>query len=186
MAISAWLFILSIGKRIKGVPFIKGSFKNQAQEEYSLNIGKHQMFRQRNGKFYLATSESEEIEITQELLAGLKKNFGRRNTLVDYPNVRQPVQVRELFIRIYDQLGYRILRSDESFPNYVLALNDDHGKSLNAHAFVNSGDFISQFAHDECDLVICWNDNLSEPQRFEILELQGKFDLFGHYLDDCE
>ena len=137
------------------------------------------MLRTVNNKLYLALSETDEIEITQEMIHELKKN-SRQNVLVDYPNVRHAVQVRELFVRIYDQLGYQILRSDDSFPNYVLNIDD---KALNAHAFVNSVDFFSsQYARDECDLVICWNDNLSDPKGVKILELRPKFDMFGHYL----
>lgn len=141
------------------------------------------MLRYVDGKIYLAITKSDQMEITQDMLIELKENTRRRNLLVDYPNVRHPVQVRELFIRIYDQLGFRILRSDESFPNYVLSF--DNKQSVRAHVVVDSADFINgQYPCDECDLVICWQNTLSDQKDFDILELKPKFDLFGHYLNE--
>lgn len=44
--------------------------------------------------------------------------------LDDYPNISGIWHVRELFVRIYDKLGFIILRSEENFPEFVLLFDN--------------------------------------------------------------
>ena len=130
-----------------------------------------------NGKYYIALSESEKIEITQDILE-IRDQLVSRSLIVDYPNVRSTVQVRELFVRIYDQLRYEIIRSDETYPNYILK-NKQTGSYVQAHVFLSSSEYDNE-KYPDCDLVICWENALGTGQ-VDVLELKERFDLFGSF-----
>ena len=91
-------------------------------------------------------------ELGETRAAGLEKY-----RLTTYPAVRNVANVRELFVRIYDQLGFEVLKSQEEFPHYVLTHN---GKPICAHVVVRSQDFqMLDFDTLACDRIICWIDD---------------------------
>jgi|SaaInlStandDraft_7_1057024.scaffolds.fasta_scaffold54633_1 hypothetical protein len=99
--------------------------------------------------------------------------------LTNYPTVKQVWQVRELFIRIFDLLGFTVLRSDNIFPEFVLLFGDI---SYNATVVVKASDCFDKIdqVRVDCDLVICWDDDLEyEPDEFEILAISKFFDVLS-------
>ncbi len=95
--------------------------------------------------------------------------------LTNYPAVRSVVNVRELFARIYEQLGFEVLKSQEDFPHYVL---DMDGKPICAHVVVRSRDFQTLGLDVEvCDRIICWTDDW-EGSPIPTLELSKYYDFF--------
>ena len=96
--------------------------------------------------------------------------------LATYPGVRNPTNVRELFIRIYDRLGFEVLKSQESFPHYVLSAKDG---LVRAHALVRSSDFQKEgLDYTACDSVICWKHDWDEAPM-PVLELSRYYDFYG-------
>ena len=134
------------------------------------------MLYQRNNRVYIKT-DGEDIEITKadlNRLRSLPREFGFGNEILpDYPLVRNPTNVRELFIRIYDQLEFEVLASQEAYPNYILRR---HGKNIVAHAVLKTKDMVTDIYAD-CDLIICWEDDADEIDHFEILEIHQYFDM---------
>ena len=98
--------------------------------------------------------------------------------LPNYPNVKHLWQVRELFVRVFDQLGFTILRSDETFPEFVLLFG---GIPFNATVAVKASELAnSDGLLADCDLVICWENDLDEiPVEFEILEISKYYDFLS-------
>jgi hypothetical protein len=68
------------------------------------------------------------------------------------------ISVRELFAQEAASLGYRIVESRASFPDYVL---ERSGKRLFAEAEFRSSDFLRHH-HDfaRCDLLVVWEHDL--------------------------
>lgn len=95
--------------------------------------------------------------------------------LTTYPAVRSVVNVRELFARIYEQLGFEVLKSQEDFPHYVLAID---GKPICAHVVVRCRDFQALNLDTQvCDRIICWiNDWPDSP--IPTLELSQYYDFY--------
>lgn len=80
------------------------------------------------------------------------------------------ISVRELFAQEAARLGYRIVESRASFPDYVL---ERSGKKLFAEAEFRSSDFLRHH-HDfsRCDLLIVWEHDLPYLP-VPVLELQS-------------
>jgi len=137
------------------------------------------MIYHRDGKIILRDSDGE-LELTKETLdtiSGFKK--GQTNVLKHYPNITHSVQVRELFVRIFELLDFQILRSSDSIPNYILR---QHEKTFGAHVVVTSSE-IKHLDLPNCEMIICWRDTLSKndrPDGIEILSLEEHFDLLGN------
>ncbi len=93
-----------------------------------------------------------------------------------YPGIRNPTNVRELFIRIYDQLGFEVLKSQDEFPHYVLSSED---RLVRAHTLVRSSDFQEEGLDDlGCDSIICWVHDW-EKAPMPVLELSKHYDFYG-------
>lgn len=96
--------------------------------------------------------------------------------LATYPAVRHPVNVRELFIRIYEKLGFEVLKSQDAFPHYVLSSD---GKPVRAHAVVRSSDFKKEdLDFTACDSIICWVHDW-DAAPLPVLALSQHYDLWG-------
>lgn len=96
--------------------------------------------------------------------------------LATYPGVRNPTNVRELFIRIYNKLGFEVLKSQDEFPHYVLSSED---RLVRAHTLVRSSDFQKQGLDDlGCDSLICWIHDW-EKAPIPVLELSKYYDFYG-------
>ena len=80
------------------------------------------------------------------------------------------ISVRELFAQEAAGLGYRIVESTASFPDYVL---ERSGKRLFAEAEFRSSDFLRHH-HDftRCDLLVVWEHDLPYLP-VPVLELQS-------------
>lgn len=99
--------------------------------------------------------------------------------LNNYPNVKEVWQVRELFIRIFDLLGFSVLRSENTFPELVLLFGD---APYNTTVVVKASDYFSRKEQqiENCDLVICWEDDLqNESDDFEVLAISKFYDVFS-------
>ena len=83
---------------------------------------------------------------------------------------RLEISVRELFAQEAARLGYRIIESRASFPDYVL---ERSGKRLFAEAEFRSSDFLRHH-HDfaRCDLLVVWEHDLPYLP-VPVLELQS-------------
>lgn len=93
-----------------------------------------------------------------------------------YPGVRSPIHVRELFVRIYDKLGFEVLKSQEEFPHYILSAR---GRPVRAHAVVRSSDFQAQeLDYLACDTILCWVHDWEEAP-IGVLELSRHYDFYG-------
>lgn len=98
-----------------------------------------------------------------------------KQRLTTYPAVRSVVNVRELFARIYDEFGFEVLKSQEDFPHYVLALD---GKPICAHVVVRSRDFQALSLDTQvCDRIICWIDDWGDSP-IPTLELSQYYDFY--------
>ncbi|MBT3602411.1 MAG: hypothetical protein HOE48_18380 [Candidatus Latescibacteria bacterium] len=98
-----------------------------------------------------------------------------KQRLTTYPAVRSVVNVRELFARIYEQLGFEVLKSQEDFPHYVLAID---GKPICAHVVVRSRDFLALNLDPQvCDRIICWIDDWRDAP-IPTLELSQYYDFY--------
>ncbi len=100
----------------------------------------------------------------------------RVERLSTYPGIRNPTNVRELFVRIYEKLGFEVLKSQEAFPHYILSSKN---KPVRAHAVVRSSDFQAQeLDFLGCDSIICWVHDW-EDAPIPVLELSRHYDLYG-------
>lgn len=98
-----------------------------------------------------------------------------KHRITTYPAVRSVVNVRELFARIYEDLGFEVLKSQEDFPHYVV---DQDGKPLCAHAVVRSRDFLASGLDDGiCELIICWIHDWHDSP-LTVLELSQYYEFF--------
>jgi len=152
----------------------------EIQKVSALQKMREKMLLQKTGKVYLRLEDGREIEITErslEEIARLERfqtdlaEF-KKEILPDYSLIRSPINVRELFVRIFDRLGFEILLSQDGFPNYVLLRNK---KELSAHVVVNAREF--QGLPQQPDLLICWKNDRLRDETIEILELSRFYDL---------
>jgi len=83
---------------------------------------------------------------------------------------KMEISVRELFAQEAARLGYRIVESRASFPDYIL---EHAGKRLFAEAEFRSSDFL-RHRHDfaRCDLLVVWEHDLPYLP-VPVLELQS-------------
>jgi hypothetical protein len=114
--------------------------------------------------------------VTEEIVGSRKIDLHAvKHRLTNYPAVRSAVNVRELFARIYEQLGFEVLKSQEEFPHYVLAID---GKPICAHVVVRSRDFQTLGLDAQvCDRIICWTDDW-EGAPIARLELSQYYEFF--------
>jgi hypothetical protein len=99
-----------------------------------------------------------------------------REKLSTYPGVRCVENVRELFIRIYDKIGFEVLKSQAEFPHYVLSRQD---RILRAHAALKSSDLKPPGLDlQKCDMGICWIHDWPDAP-IPILDLSAYFDFYG-------
>lgn len=99
-----------------------------------------------------------------------------REQLLTYPGVRCVENVRELFVRIYDKLGYEVLKSQAEFPHYVLSKQD---RILRAHAVLKSSDLRGAGPDlQKCNVAICWIHDWQDAP-LTILDLSAYYDFFG-------
>ena len=118
------------------------------------------------------------IAIPQSALDVIGKQLGNSNPepLLTYPAVRNVTNVRELFIRIYEKLGFEVLKSQEAFPHYVLSCDE---LPIRAHAVLRSSDFEREkFDCTTCDSIICWVDDW-EASPIPVLALSAHYDFCG-------
>jgi len=93
-----------------------------------------------------------------------------------YPAVRNATNVRELFIRIYEKLGFEVLKSQERFPHYILSSNE---RPIRAHTVLRSSDFKREdLDYTACDSIICWIDDW-DSAPIPVLELSSHYDFWG-------
>lgn len=99
-----------------------------------------------------------------------------REKVSTYPGVRCVENVRELFIRIYDKIGFEVLKSQTEFPHYVLSRHD---RIIRAHAVLKSSDLKTPGLDlQKCDTGICWIHDWHDAP-ISILDLSGYFDFYG-------
>lgn len=102
------------------------------------------------------------------------RDLGKQR-LTTYPAVRSVVNVRELFARIYEELGFEVLKSQEEFPHYVLDCED---KPICAHVVVRSRDFQALGLDPMvCDRIICWIHDW-DAAPIPVLELSKYYEFF--------
>ena len=78
--------------------------------------------------------------------------------------------VREVFFHLSKELGFTVLSSRTEFPDYIL-LRD--GDVIRAEAEVLTSNFYLHKHHEkECDMIICYEDDLQKESHLEILELK--------------
>ena len=107
---------------------------------------------------------------------GKQLNTSSPESISTYPAVRNPTNVRELFIRIYEKLGFEVLKSQEVFPNYILSSNE---RPIRAHVVLKSSDFKQQdLDYTACDSIICWIDDWKSAP-IPVLELSAHYDFWG-------
>jgi len=115
-------------------------------------------------------------ETALEVINRHLKNEAEREHLPTYPGVKNTANVRELFIRIYDKLGFEVLKSQETFPHYVLSAKDG---LVRAHAHVRSSDFQKEgLDYTACDSIICWIHDWDDAPM-PALELSKYYDFYG-------
>jgi hypothetical protein len=99
-----------------------------------------------------------------------------RERLSTYPGVRCSENVRELFVRIHDKIGFEVLKSQPEFPNYVLSKQD---RIIRAHAVLKSSDLkTSGLDIQKCNLGICWIHDWQDVP-ISILDLSAYYDFYG-------
>ena len=111
------------------------------------------------------------LEVIEKHLSAVKPEL-----ISTYPAVRNPTNVRELFIRIYEKLGFEILKSQEVFPNYILSREE---RPVRAHAVLRSSDFKREdLDYTACDSIICWVHDW-DAAPIPVLELSQHYDFWG-------
>ena len=126
----------------------------------------------------LEGDDAKTIAIPKRTLDAIGKQLGNGSPepLLTYPAVRNVTNVRELFIRIYEKLGFEVLKSQEAFPHYVLSRDE---LPIRAHAVLRSSDFQREKLDcTTCDSIICWVDDW-EASPIPVLELSAHYDLYG-------
>lgn len=126
----------------------------------------------------LEGDDAKTIAIPKRTLDAIGKQLGNGSPepLLTYPAVRNVINVRELFIRIYEKLGFEVLKSQEAFPHYVLSRDE---LPIRAHAVLRSSDFQREKLDcTTCDSIICWVDDW-EASPIPVLELSAHYDLYG-------
>ena len=99
-----------------------------------------------------------------------------REQLLTYPGVRSVENVRELFIRIYDKLGFEVLKSQAEFPHYVLSKQD---RIIRAHAVLKTGDLRASGTDlQKCHMAICWIHDWHDTP-LNVLDLSAYYDFYG-------
>lgn len=84
---------------------------------------------------------------------------------------KMEIGVRELFAQRASRLGYRIIESRATFPDYVL---EQDGRRLFAEAELRTADFL-RHRHDpsRCDLIVVWEHDLPF-MPIPVLELKSE------------
>jgi len=84
--------------------------------------------------------------------------------------VGNEIEVRAAFDKFHAELGYpKILKTRDSFPDYEL--EDENGRLIRAEAeYRSSGAQAHENIENECDLIICWEDDWPE-RKIPCLEL---------------
>jgi hypothetical protein len=126
----------------------------------------------------LERKNAKSITVPQSTLDVIGKQLApvNREPILTYPAVRNATNVRELFIRIYEKLGFEVLKSQEEFPNYILSSNE---LPIRAHAVLRSSDFEREnLDYMACDSIICWIDDW-ESAPIPVLELSAHYDFWG-------
>jgi len=84
--------------------------------------------------------------------------------------VGSEIEVRAAFDKFHAELGYpKILKTRDSFPDYEL--EDENGRLIRAEAeHRSSGAQAHENIENECDLIICWEDDWPE-RKIPCLEL---------------
>ena len=99
-----------------------------------------------------------------------------REQLLTYPGVRCVENVRELFIRIYDKLGFEVLKSQAEFPHYILSKQD---RIIRAHVVLKTGDLRASGADlQKCNMAICWIHDWHDTS-LSVLDLSAYYDFYG-------
>ena len=118
------------------------------------------------------------LTVPQSTLEVLGKHLSvvKPELISTYPAVRNPTNVRELFIRIYEKLGFEVLKSQEAFPNYVLSREE---RPVRAHAVLRSSDFNREdLDYTACDSIICWVHDW-DAAPIPVLELSQHYEFWG-------
>lgn len=127
----------------------------------------------------LAKKSPQALAVPEAALKVIERHLGEAappERLSTYPAVRNPANVRELFIRIYDRLGFEVLKSQEEFPHYILSADN---RPVRAHAVVRSRDFErEELDYTACDSIICWEHDW-EAAPITVLELSAYYDFYG-------
>ena len=77
--------------------------------------------------------------------------------------------VREVFFKFSEELGYQVISSRESFPDFILMMGDE---VIRAEAEVLASNFyLHKHSEAECDLIICFKNDLANEISLRILEL---------------
>lgn len=78
--------------------------------------------------------------------------------------------VRETFSILSEDLGFTILSSRNYFPDFILS---DGSKIIRVEAEVTSSNF-NKHGHsiDDCDMLICYRDDLAKKLPLDVLELE--------------
>ena len=91
-----------------------------------------------------------------------------------YDNITEQI-VREVFFALREELGYEVISSRAEFPDYLL-LKD--GKIVRAEAETLASNFyLHKHPEYECDLIICYKNDLQGNFPLEILELEEFIEL---------
>lgn len=99
----------------------------------------------------------EVVVAAEEVLASHGKSYPNRVSGFWEPRAvpRSEIQLREMFAPRLPEFGYRIVRSQEAFPDWLLL--DEFGNYLYCEVEHRSRAFEAH-AHDPglCDLIVCW------------------------------
>ena len=87
--------------------------------------------------------------------------------------VTSEIQVRELFFKYAEKLGFKVVKSRKRFPDYVL--QGRSGTRYNAEVEFDLANFVKH-QHDwrEVAFVICWKDTLEQVSREYARETHGE------------
>ncbi len=90
-------------------------------------------------------------------------------------NIKE-AELRQYFSRNAEKLGYKIVNSQEAFPDLTLKKIGTN-EIVKAELEVRSRDFYNHVHNPKgCDMIICWDNNWSElPNHLEVLSLKRYF-----------
>ena len=78
--------------------------------------------------------------------------------------------IREIFFALRDELGFKVLSSRANFPDFVLIRNN---KVIRAEVEVLASNFyLHNHSEKDCDLIICYINDLERETPLKILELK--------------